>query len=132
MRRWMLAMTMILGGTAAAGAAERTITAEALAERLQGAQPPTVLDVRGADEYAAGHLPGAVLVPHDQVLGRLVELGQAREIVLYCRSGRRARLAGEALEGAGFEVVYLEGDYPGWAAGGRAVATGAAAGSSQD
>lgn len=117
----------VLGGPAPSAAAERTITAEALAARLDGPAPPTVLDVRGADEVAEGHLPGAVAIAHDQVPARLAELGAPREIVLYCRSGRRARLAGESLERAGFDVVYLEGDYPSWAAAGRPVEHGAAA-----
>ncbi len=116
----------ILGGPTPSAAAERTISAEALAARLDGPAPPTVLDVRGADEVAEGHLPGAVAIPHDQVPARLAERGAPREIVLYCRSGRRARLAGESLEAAGFDVVYLEGDYPGWAAADRPVERGAA------
>lgn len=122
-----LAMTAVamVGGPATAVAAERTVSAEVLAVRLQGPAPPTVLDVRGADEFAEGHLPGAVLIPHDQVPARLGELGPPREIVLYCRSGRRARMAGPALEQAGFEVIYLDGDYPGWVAGERPVAYGA-------
>lgn len=114
----------VLGGPAAA--AEKTISAEALAARLDGPAPPVVLDVRSAEEVAEGRLPGALTIPHDQVPARLGELGAPREIVLYCRSGRRARLAGESLEAAGFDVVYLEGDYPGWATAGRPVEHGAA------
>lgn len=121
-----IGVAAILGGPAPSAAAEKTISAQALAARLDGPAAPVVLDVRSPEEVAEGHLPGALAIPHDQVPARLTELGAPREIVLYCRSGRRARLAGESLEAAGFDVVYLEGDYPGWVAEGRPVEHGAA------
>jgi rhodanese-related sulfurtransferase/DNA-binding transcriptional ArsR family regulator len=45
----------------------------------------TVLDVRPADEYAAGHIPGAVSIPLDQLADRLAELPDNEQIVAYCR-----------------------------------------------
>ena len=88
-----------------------------------------VLDVRGAEEYAAGHVPGARNLPHDEVGARAGELRVAKDagqqIVVYCRSGRRAALAIEALRKAGFEkLAHLEGDYMGWEAAGLEVARG--------
>ncbi len=57
---------------------------EELATRvLSGAV--TVLDVRPADEYAAGHIPGALSIPIDELELRLAELSADREIVAYCR-----------------------------------------------
>lgn len=107
------------------------ISAAALEPRLATAGAPLVLDVRTPEEYAAGHLPGARLIPHDQLATRLAELAAARdkdrEVIVYCRSGRRAALAIDTLKRAGFSRVgHLQGDYQGWSAEGRAVATEAA------
>lgn len=93
-----------------------SLTPAALRERQRTARP-VVLDVRTAEEYAAGHVPGALNVAHDQIEQRLSELAPHRddEVVLYCRSGRRAALAIERLRAAGFtQLRHLEGDYLGW------------------
>jgi rhodanese-related sulfurtransferase len=57
----------------------------------------TVLDVRPAQEYAAGHIPGAVSVPLAELKKRLETLPKSREVVAYCR-GRYCVLAIEAVE----------------------------------
>jgi rhodanese-related sulfurtransferase len=92
---------------------------QALAAALARPEPerPLVLDVRRDDEFAQGHIPGAVHIPHDRLAARLAELAgaQDREVVVYCRSGRRAALALETLKNAGFRrLAHLRGDYPGW------------------
>lgn len=89
-----------------------------LRQRLDRDDPDLlVLDVRTTEEFAAGHVPGARNVPHDQVVGRIAELAamKDREVVVYCRSGRRAAMAAQELRNAGFtRLRHLEGDYPGW------------------
>ena len=62
------------------------------------------LDVRTPAEFAAGHVKGAVLVPHDQVGARLAELEQYRDrdLVVYCLSGRRSAIAIDVLKSNGF------------------------------
>jgi rhodanese-related sulfurtransferase len=83
-----------------------------------------VLDVRRADEFAGGHVPGALNVPHDQLAARLPELGLDSDapVVVYCRSGRRAGLAGSVLLEAGFtDVRHLVGDMSGWRESGRPI-----------
>jgi rhodanese-related sulfurtransferase len=90
------------------------------------ARDPTlvVLDVRSAAEYADGHVPGARNVPHDEIATRLPELGELRDrdLVVYCKSGRRAGLALDALGKAGFtRLWHLEGDMQAWTAAGRPV-----------
>lgn len=85
-----------------------------------------VLDVRTPAEFAAGHVPGARNIPHDQLPAKLAEIStlKDRPVVLYCRSGRRSAMAGETLREAGFsELLQLEGDYPAWEAGGQPVET---------
>ncbi len=97
-----------------------TIAAEALVERLAwGDRSLVVLDVRTPEEFAAGHVAGARNIPHTEIAARVAELGDARErdIVVYCRSGRRSELALEELRKAGFtRLFHLEGDWLRWSA----------------
>lgn len=66
-----------------------------------------VVDVRTPQEFAAGHVPGAVNVPFDEVTRRTAELGDPdAPLVLYCRTGRRSGIAAEALRRLGYEKVY--------------------------
>lgn len=66
-----------------------------------------VVDVRTPQEFAAGHVPGAVNIPFDEIGRRAAEVGSpSSAVVLYCRSGRRSAIAGETLRGLGFEKVY--------------------------
>lgn len=101
------------------------ITQAELLERLEQKDPAlVVLDVRTADEFAAGHVPGARNVSHDLLASRIGELAGARDkqIVLYCRSGRRTLLAEDVLRKAGFKnIAHLEGDYLAWEAEKRPV-----------
>lgn len=75
-----------------------------------------LLDVRASGEYAAGHVEGAVNIPHDQIESRLSEItgGKDKEIVLYCKSGRRAGIALETLAKNGYTQVYNAGGYSDW------------------
>jgi rhodanese-related sulfurtransferase/DNA-binding transcriptional ArsR family regulator len=78
----------------------------------------TVLDVRPADEFAAGHLPGAINIPLSELEARLAELDPAQEIVAYCR-GPYCVLSFEAvaaLRQRGFKVRRLEDGFPEWKA----------------
>lgn len=97
-----------------------TIAPRALVERLAwGDRSLVVLDVRTPEEFAAGHVVGARNIPHTEIAGRLAELGEARErdVVVYCRSGRRSELALEALRAAGFtRLFHLDGDWLRWSA----------------
>lgn len=88
----------------------------------------TVLDVRPADEFAAGHLPHAINIPLRELSKRLREIPKSREIVAYCR-GPYCVLAFEAvalLRERGFKVHRLEDGYPEWKAAGLPVATSSA------
>lgn len=107
-----------------AAAFTKSVAPAALASQQHASSPPVVLDVRTPAEFAAGHVPGAINVQHDLIASRLPELAKYRdrEVVLYCRSGRRAGMAAEVLRQHGFErLVHLEGDMPGWEAAGQAV-----------
>jgi len=95
------------------------VSAAELKSRLSStAAKPIVLDVRRADEYAAGHVDGALHIAHTDVVANpatAVSAAKDAEIVLYCGSGRRASMAIEALRTAGYtNLKHLEGDYPAW------------------
>ncbi len=88
----------------------------------------TILDVRPPDEYALGHLPGALNIPLRALKARLAEFDPSREIVAYCR-GPYCVLSYEAvsaLRARGFKVRRLEDGYPEWRAAGLPVVTGKA------
>ena len=75
-----------------------------------------ILDVRSAEEFAEGHVPGALNVPHSRITSHLATLGSIQQPVLvYCRSGRRAGIALETLTDLGFKQLYhLDGDMQAW------------------
>jgi ArsR family transcriptional regulator len=95
-----------------------------LARALAGSV--TVLDVRPADEFAAGHLPGAINIPLRELEGRLADLDPAKEIIAYCR-GAYCVLSYEAvatLRARGLRVRRLEDGLPEWKAAGLPVEGG--------
>lgn len=81
-----------------------------------------VLDVREDDEFQAGHAPGAVHVPLDQVPARLADVPELDgPIPVICRAGGRSLRAAQWLESQGFEVVNVTGGMKSWAAAEKAV-----------
>ena len=96
------------------------ITQSELLARLEKKDPElVVLDVRTPAEFAAGHVPGARNVSHDLLSSQVPDLAELRDkqVVLYCRSGRRTLLAEETLRRAGFtKLLHLQGDYLAWEA----------------
>jgi len=97
------------------------VTVEALATQVLSEAPqsvaPLILDVRSAEEYAAGHIPGAVNIDYRQVTERIDSLQdyKNREVIVYCEQGVRASKAEAVLLEAGFaELRHLEGDMVAW------------------
>jgi NADPH-dependent 2,4-dienoyl-CoA reductase/sulfur reductase-like enzyme/rhodanese-related sulfurtransferase len=70
-----------------------------------------LVDVRTPQEYAGGHISGAVNIPVDDLRSRLGELPHDREVAVYCQMGQRGYLAVRILAQAGFKVVNLGGGY---------------------
>jgi len=102
------------------------VTRRELARRLKDGLV-SVLDVRPADEFAAGHLPKAVNIPLRELTRRLREIPKRRTVVAYCR-GPYCVLAYEAvalLRDRGFKVRRLEDGFPEWQAAGLPVERGA-------
>lgn len=121
----LLLASLVSVGALAAEPALAPISQESLLERQQkGDETLYVLDVRSPEEYASGHVPGAVNIPYDQVASRIAEVPKDKDVVLYCRSGRRAGIAAEVLADQGYErLQHLEGDIVAWTDKGRPVET---------
>ncbi len=74
-----------------------------------------VVDVRTPAEFAAGHVPGAVNIPYDEMERRYGELGPATtKLLLYCHSGRRSGIAIQTLRAHGFDQLYDLRSYELW------------------
>lgn len=92
------------------------ITPEALAARLGAEDPPLVVDVRNPGEWDIVHIDGAKLIPLPELPQRVTELARAREVVLYCHSGRRSAQGARLLLDLGFtHVSSLTGGIEAWA-----------------
>jgi rhodanese-related sulfurtransferase/rubrerythrin len=74
-----------------------------------------LLDVRQPEEYEAGHIPGAMLIPLGELEARQTELERGKKIITYCRSGHRSMAAAIVLCGLGFKDVHsLKGGSLNW------------------
>jgi rhodanese-related sulfurtransferase len=81
-----------------------------------------VIDARTPGEYAGGHVPGAVNIPHMSVVSRKGELDGGKELVFICQVGQRSALAAEFAASLGFKDLYnIEGGTDAWIKAGFAV-----------
>ena len=104
-----------------------SISPQELEARIAKGQGPLVVDVRTPQEYAAGHIPGAINVPIDQVGQRAAELRGRGAVALYCLKGPRARAGEDALAKAGArDLLHVDGGYAAWEAAGLPVVEGSA------
>ncbi|HEV2148807.1 MAG TPA: rhodanese-like domain-containing protein [Longimicrobiaceae bacterium] len=95
------------------------ITSAELAQRMGGGGV-AVLDVRGAAEWEAGHLPGVPNLPVGYLADRLDEVPRDRPLVVHCQGGARSAIAASVLQAKGFrDVINLAGGYADWQAGGH-------------
>lgn len=102
-------------GSAGEETAYRKITAQE-AKELMDAGGVTVVDVRTAEEYAAGHIPDALLVPNETIGDTQPAALPDQDAVLlvYCRSGRRSEDAARKLAALGYKTVYDFGGILDW------------------
>lgn len=107
--------------TATSMPAEITV-ADAQAERDNGA---FMLDVRTQEEWNAGHIPNATLIPLDQLAARMSEVPKDQRVVVVCRSGNRSAQGRDLLKQAGYTLVTsMGGGMNQWTAAGYDVVTG--------
>jgi rhodanese-related sulfurtransferase len=122
MATWTAAVAM-LAATAWAQAAEK-IDFASLKQGL-AAQKLVLVDVREADEFAAGHVPGAINLPLSRLKVGDVPKPATERVVVMCRSGNRSARAVAALAAAGRDdVIDYAGSYLDWTAKGGPVVTG--------
>lgn len=92
------------------------ITAKQAKEIMDNRQDYIILDTRTQEEYEQGHIPGAILIPHDQIKdlaeGLLPDKDQL--ILVYCRSGRRSKLAAQDLLSLGYTNIKEFGGIIDW------------------
>jgi len=111
------------GNTATADKLPREISvAEASTMRDNGA---FILDVREPDEWNAGHLPGATLIPLGELASRVNEVPKDQEVIVVCRSGNRSQQGRDILLSAGFtQVTSMAGGLNQWSAAGLETVSG--------
>jgi hydroxyacylglutathione hydrolase len=99
-----------------------------LADRLASAAPadvPFVIDVRQANEYETGHIPGSIHITAGSLPDRLAELPRDRPIATICASGLRASVAASVLRAGGFsDVSWVASGVPAWRAAGHPTVRG--------
>ena len=94
----------------------KQISQEEAQEMMAKEDGHVIVDVRRQDEYDAGHIPGAILIPYESIdKERPSELPDLDQIILvYCRSGRRSKEASEKLARMGYTKVYEFGGIITW------------------
>lgn len=113
---WLIAGLALAAGAACGDTSDRAGNTEA--DRVEDPLIETTsvspadsnivyVDVRTAEEFARGHVKGAIHIPHSEMADRYEELDQyhEKEIVVYCRTGRRSGIARMILENQGFDNV---------------------------
>ncbi len=78
------------------------LTPDEVLSRLEGADVPQIIDVRTRIEYSGRHIPGALLIPIDELAARVQELDPADELVIVCEHGIRSAAAAGYLTELGF------------------------------
>ena len=108
-------LTLVLFSTFAQ-ANNKTVEPQTVLKMIEAQQTPLILDVRSAEEFHQGHIPGAINIsyeklPQDQQLNAYKE----QDIIIYCRSGRRAQIASQVLQEKGFkQLITLNGHMIAW------------------
>lgn len=93
-----------------------SMSAQEVNEKLKRGEACAILDVREAEEWEAGHIPGAKWIPLGELPERFRELPKEQEIICVCRSGNRSALAAKLLAAQGYRVHNLQRgmlDWPG-------------------
>ena len=92
------------------------ITAQEAKKLMDSQEGYVILDTRTKEEYDQGHIPGAILIPYDEVLAKAESILKDKNqlILVYCRSGRRSKLAAEDLVKLGYTNIREFGGIIDW------------------
>ena len=98
------------------GAVYVNITAEEAKQIMDSEEGYIILDVRTQEEYDGGHIPGAIVISHEEIAEKAEEALTDKDqlILVYCRSGRRSKLAAEALVELGYTNIKEFGGIIDW------------------
>ena len=98
------------------GAVYVNITAEEAKEIMDTEEGYIILDVRTQEEYDEGHIPGAIVISHEEITEKAEEVLTDKDqlILVYCRSGRRSKIAAEALVELGYTNIKEFGGIIDW------------------
>ena len=112
-------MALVIGGLLMLGqsvSANQPMTTQELQNKLNAKENFVLLDVRTQEEYNAGYIAGAILLPYDEINAKatIVLPDKEKEIVLYCRSGRRSAIAKKSLLDLGYQKVVDFGGVKRW------------------
>ena len=98
------------------GAVYMNITAEEAKQIMDSEESYIILDVRTQEEYDQGHIPGAIVISHEEIAEKAKEVLTDKDqlILVYCRSGRRSKIAAEALVELGYTNIKEFGGIIDW------------------
>ena len=98
------------------GAVYVNITAEEAKQIMDTEEGYIILDVRTQEEYDQGHIPGAILISHEEIAEKAEDVLTDKDqlILVYCRSGRRSKIAAEALVELGYTNIKEFGGIIDW------------------
>ena len=98
------------------GAVYVNITAEEAKQIMDSEEGYIILDVRTQEEYDQGHIPGAIVISHEEIEEKANEMLPNKDqlILVYCRSGRRSKIAAEALVELGYTNIKEFGGIIDW------------------
>ena len=98
------------------GAVYVNITAEEAKRIMDSEEGYIILDVRTQEEYDQGHIPGAIVISHEEIAEKAEKMLTDKDqlILVYCRSGRRSKIAAEALAELGYTNIKEFGGIIDW------------------
>ena len=98
------------------GAVYVNITAEEAKQIMESCEGYIILDARTKEEYDQGHIPGAIVISHEEIAEKAEEVLPDKDqlILVYCRSGRRSKIAAEALAELGYTNIREFGGIIDW------------------
>ena len=123
MKKWIILLlsVMMIAGCGQEKEKDReavymNITAQEAKVIMDSQEDYTILDVRTQEEYDQGHIPGAILIPDTEIKAKAEDVLTDKEqmILVYCRSGRRSKLAAETLVELGYTNIKEFGGIIDW------------------
>ena len=98
------------------GAVYMNITVEEAKQIMDTEEGYVILDVRTQEEYDQGHIPGAIVISHEEITEKAEDVLTDKDqlILVYCRSGRRSKIAAEALAELGYTSIKEFGGIIDW------------------